>query len=258
MRIAVCLSGQLRGWETGVDNQKWFWETCNRSIVEIDYFAHTWDYSMDREGVSQPYIKRAVEKEEFDRFKEKFELKKSIFESKPQNSFYNNDHWMGLFYSLSKSLMLKREYEIENNFTYDVVIKSRPDVTFSPKYSFFLPKLNDGVLWSTHGGIMPMEFNMYNVNDCVFLANSPTMDLLMNLFFYRLEGVIESNKHNINIHPIGPGTLMHEFFRDYGITPLFLDFHETLIKEGHPRGIDLFNKEEYEKFHQYFLDWYTK
>ncbi len=53
MRIAVCLSGQLRQWEQGVDNQKWFWTTGNKPDVQVDYFAHTWNYSWDRPAVSQ-------------------------------------------------------------------------------------------------------------------------------------------------------------------------------------------------------------
>ena len=28
MRVAVCLSGQLRQWEIAKENQKWFWESC--------------------------------------------------------------------------------------------------------------------------------------------------------------------------------------------------------------------------------------
>ena len=27
MRIAICMSGQLRQWEMAKENQKWFWET---------------------------------------------------------------------------------------------------------------------------------------------------------------------------------------------------------------------------------------
>ena len=59
--MAVCLSGQLRQWELALDNQKWFWESSEAAGVEqIDYFIHTWNYSGDREGVSQPYVTRDV------------------------------------------------------------------------------------------------------------------------------------------------------------------------------------------------------
>ena len=37
MKIAVCLSGQLRQWELAHRNQIWFWET---SGAKVDYFTH--------------------------------------------------------------------------------------------------------------------------------------------------------------------------------------------------------------------------
>ena len=32
--------------------------------------------------------------------------------------------------------------------------------------------LQDNVLYTTHGGNMPHEFNMFNINDCCFYSNS--------------------------------------------------------------------------------------
>lgn len=260
MRIAVCLSGQLRNWKIGKDNQKWFWTTANHEVVEVDYFAHTWDYSMDREGVSQPYVEREVTTEEFTEFKEFFNLKGSILDSKRNKYFFGNDHWSSLFYSLSQSLLLKRKYELENKFEYDVVVKSRPDVCFNPRHWFkFQHKLYNNTLYTTHGGEMDMEFKMFNFNDCVFLGNSYTMDLLPNLYFYRQHGINPSVNPDGNIHPLGPGTLMHNFFRDYGITPHFdLGWNETLLKEGCPEGLNLFDELEFDKMEFYFREWYTK
>ena len=259
MRIAVCLSGQLRNWKLGVSNQEWFWRRCNVEEAQVDYFVHTWTYSYDRTGISQPYERREVPREEYEEFLDSYNVVKGIFDDKEHTSFYNNDHWMGLFYSFSKSLELKKEYELENGFKYDVVIKSRPDAVFNPHNTFFLPHLQDGIIFTTHGGVMAMEFDMYNVNDCVFLGNSHTMDLLHNVFFYRLDGIIDSNFFRRNIHPLGPGTLLHEYMREFGITPIIgLGFTETLLKAGCPTDLDLHNINDFEKMHQYFRDWYTK
>ena len=116
MRIAVCLSGQLRNWEIAKDNQKWFWNSSKR---QVDYFIHTWNYSGDRKGVSQPYEWRKVNKHEFNRIVKHYDVKKSIFDKKPQSYFYGDDHWSCLFYSFIQSVMLKRQYEIENDFEYE-------------------------------------------------------------------------------------------------------------------------------------------
>ena len=256
MRIAVCLSGMLRSWELAHKNQLWFWST---SGAEVDYFIHTWDYSADRTGVSKPYVDGKVTEEEFNKICNIYDVKKSIYSRKKQEEFVDNDHWLSLFYSLSQSLMLKREYEIEHNFQYDVVIKSRPDVVFNPNITFAWPRLWNNTVFTTHGGPMSMEFNMYNFNDCVFLGNSYTMDLLVNLYFYRKDKIREDKVGIRNFHPLGPGTLMHDFYREYGITPFFnLPFKETLIKLGCPQDLDLVNPDEFPEMNTYFREWYTK
>ena len=262
MKVAVCISGQLRQWRMAKDNHKWFWTTFNFPELEVDYFIHTWSYSWDRPGISHPYQERDVTEEEFLEFREAYDAKKAIYDTKRQTHFFHNDHWSSLFYSLGQSLLLKRQYEIENDFQYDLVVKSRPDVVFSPDLHAKLPDghtlIQDGRLYTTHGGTMPMEFYINNFNDCVFFGNSYTMDLLPNLYFYRQQLINDLYNEGYNIHPLGPGTLMHEFFRDYGITPYFgLEWSETLLKEGCPK-VDLFDKDEFYKLQKYFRKWYTK
>tara|TARA_B100001123_G_C15287624_1_gene1016195 strand:- start:1251 stop:2057 length:807 start_codon:yes stop_codon:yes gene_type:complete len=268
MRIAVCMSGQLRGWEIAKENQKWFWSS---SKEEVDYFIHTWNYSGDRRGVSQPYEWRKVNKHEFNKIVKFYNPKKSIFDKKPQDYFYKNDHWSALFYSFSQSVMMKRQYEIENDFEYDLVIKSRPDVAFPPysregiqRVGFTYEPLNDGLVYTTHGGVMEHEFHMFNPNDCVFYSNSYTMDMLVNAYFYRLKVIHEHSGYDkLNFHPLGPGVLMQEYGRDYGLTfiPTHADamhYQELLIKLGCPEGLDLLKAKPYRKMWKYFRDWYTK
>lgn len=260
MRIAVCISGQLRQWKLAVENQKWFWETANRPEVEIDYFAHTWTYSWDREGASKEYISREVTEQEIEEFKNAYNLKDLLVDSRLQHEFRGNDHWSGLFYSFAKSILLKRKYELENNFQYDLVIKTRPDVVFNPKRTFYVPLLHNNCIYTTHGGPMAEEFNMYNLSDIVFLGTSYTMDMISNLYFYRQNGIQDYNIENkLNIHAMGPGTLMHEYFRDFGITPIFKDsFLQIILKEGCPTNLNLFDPGDFEVMFKYWQEWYTK
>ena len=89
MKIAVCMSGQLRQWEMAKENQKWFWETSKGlGVTQIDYFIHTWNYSGDREGVSQPYITRDVSREEFDNVVDWYKPKGCMFDESSQITFY--------------------------------------------------------------------------------------------------------------------------------------------------------------------------
>lgn len=258
MRVAVCLSGQLRNWRLGWSNQKWFFNNqqgINGNKFSVDYFAHTWNISQDRPKLSETYSERVVDREEFDEFVKSFEIKKALYDSKPITEFQHSEHWGALFYSFANSIMLKREYELENNFTYDLVIKSRPDIVFNPSMYVNPMTYDDGTLYSTHGGLMPSEFNMMNFNDCLFLANSRTMDKLINLFHYRMYKI---NIEVDNVHPMGPGVLMNEYFRDFGIFSKVgnLGFKETLLKEGCPRDVDMFNAEDFKRIDKYFMNWY--
>jgi len=204
MKIAVCMSGQLRQWEIAKENQKWFWET---SGVEIDYFIHTWDYSGDREGVSQPYITRDVSRKEFDTLVDWYKPKGCMFDDRKQDFFYANDHWSSLFYSMAHSMMLKRQYEIDNDFEYDLVIKTRPDVVFDPRYHFSWEPLEDNILFATQGGLMESEFHMFNTNDMVFYGKSYTMDLVIPMYFYRQKMLDQRNlfKDKLFTGSMGPG-----------------------------------------------------
>lgn len=267
MRIAVCISGQLREWFRAKENQKWFWETIG-DRGEVDYFIHTWDYSGDREGVSQPYIWRKVEQKEFDEVVDWYKPKKYIFDNKKQNFFYDDDHWMSLFYSMAQSIMLKREYEIENNFEYDVVIKSRPDIVFDPRTSFSEEHMTDGILYTTHAGEQPGELSMINVNDCCFYTNSYTSDMLVDLYQYREKGIhpngnLDNPDGYLNIQPLGPGTTMGQFFMDYGITvqnvqPHNHSFIETILRMGFDSNLNLMRPKDFMKLRKLHFEWYEK
>ena len=272
MRMAALLSGQLRQWELAVDNQKWFWESAEQNgVTEIDYFIHTWSYSADRAGVSHEYEWKDIDKEEFQKICDAYEVKDSMYDTKPQSWFYDYDHWSALFYSFSQSVMMKRKYELKHNFEYDIVIKSRPDVVFNPKRTAWLETpLWDNHLYSTHGGEMGHEFGMFNIDDCVFYSNSYTMDIMSNMYQYRQknldcrynkEGL--PDKETLCTQQLGPGVLMHEYCRDYGITPIITSSHRshfqpTLLKLGCPTDLDLFKVRQFNKMEKYFREFYTK
>ena len=266
MRIAVILSGQMRGWKVAAENQRHFWTSGYNGTLQVDFFTHTYSYSQDRTGVSKPYITRKISKKEHQEMLDFYNPKDSIFENKSINDFWGNDHWSSLFFSFVQSLKLKIKYELLNNFKYDLVIKSRFDLVFSPTFFFHLPYLMDNVIYTTQGGPMETEHNIFNLGDIVFYGKSLAMDKLINLYSYRSFLIREYKiktglykKKQSGVHRLGPGTLMHEYFRDYGITPVVWNrWQETIIKLGHPENLDLFQKEDFDKMEKYFRDWYEK
>ena len=165
--------------------------------------------------------------------------------------------------------MLKKQYEIENDFTYDIVVKSRPDIVFNPKRTCYFELVDDMIydnqFFTTHGGEMQHEFGMFNIDDCVFYSNSYTMDVLVNMYQYRQKLIDSRNKgkEQLWIQQLGPGVLMHEFCKEYGITPIVTTCHRatwqpTLLKLNAPRDVDLFSPKEFHKIEKHFRAFYTK
>ena len=132
MKVALCLSGQIRNWKKCFDSiEKQILEKYN-----CDVFIHTWNTI----GNPVPHhydinFKHNLELIDMDILK-KYHPKKikidfpnyELFKNKiPNSRFYNT---LMMWYSVYNSNKLKCEYEYENNLIYDVNIRCRFDTLF--------------------------------------------------------------------------------------------------------------------------------
>ena len=170
-RIAVCLFGEHRAVGTTSSYIKSFFE-CDD--IEVDYFCHSWikntcRWYLGKDSIYNIELNSEEQKEEdiygninkvTEYLKETYNPKKILVEdyvpfirkySKEKSKEYGvpyAERWLkkpdeqipdgtGQFFSTEKSINLKREYEIENNFRYDVVYRLRYDTALesSPSYS---------------------------------------------------------------------------------------------------------------------------
>ena len=170
-RIAVCLFGEPRAVGTTSSYIKSFFE-CDD--IEVDYFCHSWikntcRWYLGKDSIYNIELNSKEQKEEVilgdvskvtEYLKETYNPKKILVESyvpfirkysKEKSKEYGvpyAERWLkkpdeqipdgtGQFFSTEKSINLKREYEIENNFRYDVVYRLRYDTALesSPSYS---------------------------------------------------------------------------------------------------------------------------
>ena len=151
MKIAVCLSGQSRTWFTAKDNIKKF-------FGDTDYFIHSWDrntYNNYKEPNKYKPIDYKISKLEQISIINNFEPKLYEFEK-----FGNciNSTWYPMYYSFMKSVWLKRKYELEHDFVYDIVIKARFDINYKG------------------------TFLIHNVNQLVAYTNTPTFHKFVKEF----------------------------------------------------------------------------
>ena len=278
--IAVCLSGQPRTWKTASDNilnyfnPKIYDKTGVR--VHVDYFIHTWDTNSYRDK-TQPRWKAQDYK--IENISEEDDIMLTFIPAAMEyHKYVPNEHihaWSGLFYSFMRSINLKRKYEIENNIVYDMVVKSRLDLNFPQegvnRYGAPISKFYSHVLRpltayasSPTPTRFPTEFNQSCFDDVFFYSDSPTMDLLSNIYFWYIDimdkGLAQKQRKEFVDNPeyyYGPGTLLYKYLTNWNIHP-YAD-HATpyyvVRKVAHDMGLHSIN--DWKQIEELHWDWYN-
>lgn len=217
MKIAVCISGQIRTWRKCY--KSWFLmfdELKERKYpnmdVEIDYFIHTWDFNTvpphKWHELGFPNINWAKKffkvddsdlNEIIDIIKPiKYLIEDSNVSDTRKNVIdkrglqYENTNgvvvsWASSqLYSIMRCGQLKRDYEIENNFEYDACVKLRFD-GFISEYdrSLFIKDFNypleKKTIYSMHSRNL-LTFPHDLVGDIFYFSNSQTYDILSSMY----------------------------------------------------------------------------
>src|SRR5690606_33833372 len=90
---------------------------------------------------------------------------------------------LSMFYSIEKCNQLKQEYEKDNNFVYDFVVRIRTDLLFmSP---FYIKKNID-----TNKLYVPYGYDYSGLNDQVAYGGSPIMDQY-SMVFSKIEQLLQ-------------------------------------------------------------------
>ena len=190
MKIAICLSGQPRTWKKCFGN----WAEKFHHQGEVDYFFHFWDYNTlpnllaTYNGgieINDELLSEQEKSEIIDTFKPK----NYLFESRKHIDYWNcvlppekkfGGWCVEQFYSLYYVSQLKRQYELQHNFRYDLVIRLRADLVFlDEKVNLINPYPN--TLYTAHCAF-DNEYNVYRIGDIYFYADSYTFDQV-SLFY---------------------------------------------------------------------------
>jgi hypothetical protein len=215
MKIAICLSGQPRTWKKCFHT----WDNLFKRIkweynAEIDIFAHLWDYNTPPHAVlmksdqvkneNGDYLTvkgKKISEEEKNSIIEILNPKHIIFEdeeinkSKPtecreENKKYSHiygesmiDWSAGQFYSVMKSTHLKKKYELENKFRYDICFRMRCDLFFDEReIDFFLNKNGNEFTIPKHNTIYSCHTDNMRLGDIFFFADSVTFDRITDFY----------------------------------------------------------------------------
>ncbi|MGA1049632.1 MAG: hypothetical protein ACO3UU_16630, partial [Minisyncoccia bacterium] len=189
MKIAVCINGQARTWKKCYPR----WMEILASQGEIDFFFHMWNYNTLPSLLATHNGGMQIEDEllseiEINEILDTFKPKKYIFEPRKPIEYWNStipkDKQFGSwsneqFYSLYYSSLLKREYELENDFRYDIVIRLRTDIWFLEDIKLAEPAPN--TLYTAHCSYDP-NYSVYRIGDIFFYADSHTFDQVCEFF----------------------------------------------------------------------------
>tara|TARA_Y100000389_G_scaffold194379_1_gene224289 strand:+ start:2695 stop:3462 length:768 start_codon:yes stop_codon:yes gene_type:complete len=208
MRIALCFSGQPRF----IDKVAPIIKENIIGDYNVDVFAHLW---FDEELQSKPYKfggaggwrNQRIESNAIDDFKKQYNPKDLLVQSSKKflNSYLSDNYEASLkrykrgaidnpeepdfairdvnnitsyYYSLMKVCLLKKEYEYEHDFKYDMVIKIRTDSIVHNKIDYeSFAKVKNTVFYSGNQG---QSDGM--INDWFNFGSSKTMDVFMSPF----------------------------------------------------------------------------
>lgn len=234
--VAICLSGQIRtGRQAAKNILKFFTPPQGCAMydrpVRVDYFMHTWNKNTWRfhKKHHHEFEILPIDNNDIDFLTDAYkfkEFKVGDFEKYPDSK----NPWDPLFYSFDQSMILKRDYELEHGFEYDLVIKIRPDIVYdiSGQQTFpFHNLVEPGILYTTNTTLFPSEFLRPNLDDVIFFANSPTMDIISTLWrsttVARNELGVRDPNHPECTDPdilnyLGPGTLIHRHITNTGLS----------------------------------------
>ena len=226
MRIAICISGQPRYLEEGYYFINKYFNNYN-----VDFFIHTWweDSYIDnvfmftntkRDGL---YDKNTIKK-----IYKYYNPKKIIVEPQKIFELSNEVNYGGLhplsvysmFYSMKCSNELKKTYEQENNFKYDLVIRSRFDIVIN-HFNLNIMKLNLDYLYLSGEIHKGGQINVPNDQFCI--SSSDNIDYYSSLYD-NLENYIKAGHKKC----VGEQLLKYHLITKGNKKIYFSDKHELL------------------------------
>jgi hypothetical protein len=183
MKIAICISGYLRTFKD-----------CYLNILDnviqghdYDLFIHTYDKLGNSQGFQfEIDVNKDIDLEYLKNLKnlkglvvEKYDDIKYLFENKIKLLYHDPNRFLSMLYKIYQCNELKKKYEIDNDFIYDLVVRTRGDLIFSNKINLNVKNINiNSYAWN---GISEFE-NSYLYNDQFAIGSSEIMDYYSRLY----------------------------------------------------------------------------
>lgn len=197
MKIAICFNGQIRD---GVDCSKNILEYIGDLKENCDFFVHTWDIDTVSHNIGlpserQPFTQYPVSQSTIHDFREVYNPKRIVIEEFNNTQIQNIQGGLRFNKQLNKNVVamfesgyyvnsFKQDYERDNDFKYDYVVRMRPDLIFSSSKSLKddLSQVDEKTfVYGAHAEC----YGPSRVEDVLWFATSENMDKIANFYdFY--------------------------------------------------------------------------
>ena len=233
MRIALCFSGQPRTWRKCYPGFEMFIERLKSHFgADVDVFCQAWDFNTvphailaKKEGDSNmpDFIRvkgQLLSEAEKNDIITAFKPKAFIFENESTSKQKNQDLYFDAlknvnehgyvsiefagsqFYAVMRAAALKKKYELDNNFRYDMCIRMRYDLFLDEHQInwFFSHENTDArrprynTFYSCHTAKDNEQFPFHRLGDVFWYADSITFDRICD--FYRWIPIIGTKSFN--------------------------------------------------------------
>jgi hypothetical protein len=204
MKFAFCISGHLNNWQNKY--QSWinlFYKLNALSQfsgekTSFDIFVHTWDFDIKHNQTQiidnssledfKNFLKpKSIIIDNFEKYNSREthlnELRKQFVNDETQNCLISKNG--PELYSLMMSAHLKREYELSNNFEYDVCIRMTPDIKFDVVSYNLLTDLfciPENKIIYTANVVKTFIFPYDKIDYNLFFSNSQTFDIISSMY----------------------------------------------------------------------------
>ncbi len=232
--IAVCFAGEPRTYDIMSDSIKAFFHNENHNVK---YFCHTWNtnsYKMiSSDTVFEEYSIEFIEND----IKTYFDFEKLMVEKQFPTVKRDFNHQL---YSEAACNLLKRQYELENSMTFDVVVKCRFDLAFFPGITFndILPnEITEKTIYSNNE-IKNSEGYVPSLDDIFYYGTSYSMDTVNSSIYFvgqdihrNLQRYKDVDKNTNANHFIGPGIRIWQWQSQNNILPQNIDRHWFIYRK---------------------------
>jgi hypothetical protein len=187
-KVAICISGLVR---TGVQAHPCFNNFFKR--LDADVFYHTW--------TAEPQVLSEIEK-----LYSPIKFKVDELRSKEAEGSFGS-----MLFSMMAANDLKKDYEIENDFRYDLVIRTRFDLVFPEHRVFPDMSIDPRTIYSSGGsnGYVHTDYESHAINDIIYWGDSEAMDIVSDTYMHYRYNALRAKTFLDNKQHFDPGNYFY-------------------------------------------------